>query len=52
MGELTPLRQRYGIDLGNVDNLAFLLGNVNCEEKGSEVRGNVLLQVAGSLRLP
>lgn len=25
MGELTPLGQRYGIDLVNVDNSAFLL---------------------------
>lgn len=52
MGELTPLGQRYGIDLINVDNSAFLLGTVKCEDKGSEVRGNVLFQEADSLRLP
>lgn len=33
MGELTPLGKRYGIDLVNVDNSAFLLGTVNVRRR-------------------
>lgn len=34
MGELTPLGQRYGIDLVNVDNQRFYWRTAKCEEKG------------------
>lgn len=52
MSELTPLGQRYGIDLLKRRQFSMFSGGLyNVRERGFEVGGNALLQEAESLRL-
>ena len=52
VSELTPLGQRYGIDLLKRRQFSMFSGGLyNVRERGFEVGGNALLQEAESLRL-